>query len=55
MLLKKDVEELKRLYKARFGKELSYEEAEGLGQSLIDIIKFVYKDPAISVQEDKEK
>lgn len=48
MLREKDVEELRGLYKARFGKDISYEEAEGLGQGLIDIIRLVYENPSVS-------
>lgn len=39
------VKELQRLYKERYGKDISYEEAQTLGDSLVRIIRLVY-DPS---------
>lgn len=36
------VEELQRLYKERYGKDISYEEAQALGDSLVQIIRLIY-------------
>ena len=41
----KKVIELQELYKKQFGKEISYEQAYGLGDALIRIIRLVY-DPS---------
>ncbi len=38
----KKVIELQELYKKQFGKEISYEQAYGLGDALIRIIRLVY-------------
>ena len=50
----KDLDEFRRLYKRRFGKEISREEAREQGSSLLRMMKVVYK-PVTQKQVDELK
>lgn len=43
MLKKQQIEEFRKLYKSRFGVEISKEEAYERGTKLITLIKAIYK------------
>lgn len=46
MLPKEAIQEFKKLYKARFGVELTDEEASYRANNLVNLYKFVYEEPA---------
>ncbi len=59
MLPKEAIEEFKKLYLARFGGELSYDEASFRANNLVNLYKFVYGEsepgPIQNQQEEQEK
>jgi len=55
MLPKEAIEEFKKLYKNRFGIELSDEEASRRANNLVNLYKAVYSEPSFGQLKDPEK
>lgn len=55
MLSDKAIEEYRRIYKKRYGKEISVKEAVEQGQNLINLFKVIYKPIPKAVKEKSSK
>ncbi len=55
MLPKEAIEEYKQIYKARFGIELSDEEASFRANNFVNLYKAVYEQDSLDIGQDKKE
>jgi len=55
MLSDEDIEKFREIYKSRFGKEITKEEAYAKGVSLLRLVELVYKPMTISEYNQLQK